>query len=159
MRTLPLVLVLASCGQGTAFRPECVESGRVHACSDVWPRSCTLMMVLSGLDVAFEAPVAEPYEVGFVADGSGAGGFRCEPASVDGGTEWQVVGDGWPVWQCGADGFSGGPTGDEIAITVTVDGHEPVTTTVEPCWDVSEPNGRCCGFAYSATVTVPAFTN
>lgn len=88
-----------------------------------------------------------------------AGSLRCVASSTDDGPAWEVAETDLWVWDCGGRGLSGGPTGDEIAITVTVDGHDPVTTTVTPCWDVSEPNGRCCGFAYDATVTVPAFAN
>jgi hypothetical protein len=158
MRTLWLfLLVPLSCSvpAGT-WEPECVASGRLHACGP-GPRSCNTMLARDGWDVTFDPPADAPYTVDIVADGEETS-FRCEEVVQDGTTYYSPEGDAF-LWGCDLDGFEGGPRGDVLVVTVTVDGHEPVTTTVEPCWDISEPNGRCCGFVYRATSTLPAYAD
>lgn len=138
-----MFLLLAGCTDAP-WHPDCVESGRAHTCSDLAPRSCTDMFVMSGLRVDFTGAAPEQYDVVLVADDETIG-FTC-----DAGTVLPTTGGDPGAWFCDESGFTTPVRGDHLEITVIDDA--PTTLAVDPCWDVSEPNGQCCGFAYSATI-------
>lgn len=146
MRAFPLFVLVAGC-TAPPWDPACVANGRTHTCSNLVPRSCTDMFVMSGLRVDFTGAAPEQYDVVLFADDETIG-FTC-----DAGTVLPTTGGDGVAWFCDGSGFTTPVRGDHLEITVTVDG-QPTTLDVDPCWNVSEPNGQCCGFGYSATVEV-----
>jgi hypothetical protein len=143
MRILPLV-VLIGCTDAP-WHPDCIASGRAHTCSNLAPRSCTQMFVMSGLRVDFIGGSPTDYDVVIDADDTSTA-FACADSQV-----MPAIGDG--AWFCDRSGFLSPVRGDHLTIAITAD-DATVTADVDPCWDISEPNGQCCGFAYSTTVEI-----
>jgi hypothetical protein len=56
------------------------------------------------------------------------------------------------VWSCDENGFFVSGNGDDVDVSVTPDGGDVVSDSYTPCWDATEPNGRCCGWNFQAEV-------
>lgn len=124
--------------------PACTNEP-LQACSDVQVMQvCTDMYVMGGLAVTFAGAAPDTYDAVVTIDGE-EHVFSCAPDVI------QVTSGS--AWSCDANGFNVDAHGDEVTVAVTVDG---VVTeeSFEPCWDASEPNGRCCGWTYVAEVTL-----
>lgn len=105
---------------------------------------CHDIGVVSGLAVVFEGAAPDAYDAAVNIDGRETR-FSLEGGSLD-------ISSG-SVWGVDASGFSVEDHGDEVDVAVTVDG-TVFEESFDPCWDAAEVNGRCCGWSYSARVTL-----
>lgn len=121
--------------------PACLLD-ELHTCPTIEVlQQCNNLLALDGLTVTFVGGAPTAYDAVVSFDGE-ATTFHCD--DTDGATVTAGL-----VWSCGATGFQVSGHGDVVEIEVTADG---VTSTaqVEPCWNATEFNGRCCGWTYTA---------
>jgi hypothetical protein len=121
--------------------PSCVLDDQ-HTCGPEIMQACNDMLVMSGLTVTFDGAAPVVYDARVTVDGTETV-FAC---GKDG-----VTASVGTVWWCNEQGFFLDVHGDVVDVEVAADG-ETWTGTFEPCWEASEPNGRCCGWHYSAEV-------
>jgi hypothetical protein len=139
-----MLLLLLACT--TAEGPACTDVP-IHSCPTLEVmHECTLMYAPGGLTVAFEGFSAESYDATVSFDGEDLS-LRCEAGQVDADAGVQA--------SCSAEGLWIVGWGDVVEIEVD-DGTTVHSDRFEPCWNADEPNGRCCGWSFSAGVSLGA---
>lgn len=135
-----MVFVLLACAD-PVDHPACLLD-EVHGCGLQLVQACNNLFALGGLSVVFTGGSPTVYDARVTMDGVDTI-FAC---GKDG-----VTASAGNVWSCDSTGFLVDGHGDVVEVEVDADG-ETWTGSFEPCWNASEPNGRCCGWNYTAEV-------